>query len=433
MSSTVDRVHSFLTDEELRSCDSIPEEACQESPGNFFKNIINGTLTRLAERIIHPGITLPWIFSALGASGIWIGLLVPARDAGSLLPQLFVSARIRTLNVRKWVWVLSAIIQGLCLLFSGLAIQSGNHTITVPVLFFLFLLFAIASGVASLAYKDVTAKTIPSGQRGTMLSYRALFGALLSVPAGLGLLYFVRGTDDVWIYAMLFYVATALWWMAALIFSRIVEFVGATGGGRNPWKEAKAGIGILRGDRNFLKFLLVRALLFLVPLMLPYISLMGRQDDSVGMLGSLILVGGLAEMISSPFWGRQADHSSRKLLQISCLLGVFIAVAALILPLWLEDRWLSYACLGLVFVHSIVYSGARLARKTYLVDYAPKEDRSTYISVANTFMGFFTAAAAGFAFLGQSGFQWLLLVFAVLLILGFLLASSLDEATHRAE
>ena len=108
------------------------------------------------------------------------------------------------------------------------------------------------------------------------------------------------------------------------------------------------------------------------------------------------------------------------------LMGGVIGALALLGQWLLSDSLLFYASLVLIFVHSIAYSGARLARKTYLVDYAPAEDRATYVSLANTFMGFFTLAASAFGgvafFLGQSG-QIAFLV--ILLLLCGILAKGL--------
>ncbi|MEQ8351489.1 MAG: MFS transporter [Leptospiraceae bacterium] len=432
MAAVSERFHSFLTDDELRSCERIPDEFCQEVPGNFAANILNGTITKLAERIIHPGLTLPWILSALGVSTFWIGLLVPVRDAGSLLPQIFVSARIRSMAIRKSVWVLAASVQGLCLLACGFAILYLKTRWAGVSILLLFLLYSVASGIASLAFKDVTAKTIPSGQRGSLLSYRALFGGMLSIPAGLGLLFYVRGEESTTVFTWLFWIAAGLWWVSALIYSRIKEFPGATRGGRNPIDELRAGMAVLRQDSNFRRFLAVRALLFSIPLMLPYVVL-GMASNEPGSMGWLILVGGIAELISSPFWGRHADRSAAGLIQVCSIIALIVILAAMLMPHFLDEKYLFFGSLALIFIHSIAYSGARLGRKTYLVDYAPEDNRSTYISVANTFMGCFTLLAASFAFVAQFlGTQIQLLFFALLLCICLILANRLEPLRARS-
>ncbi|MEC8574214.1 MAG: MFS transporter, partial [Pseudomonadota bacterium] len=44
--------------------------------------------TKLADGLIDPKLVLAWLLNAIGAPGFLIGILVPVREAGSLLPQL---------------------------------------------------------------------------------------------------------------------------------------------------------------------------------------------------------------------------------------------------------------------------------------------------------------------------------------------------------
>jgi hypothetical protein len=46
------------------------------------------------------------------------------------------------------------------------------------------------------------------------------------------------------------------------------------------------------------------------------------------------------------------------------------------------------------FINGVAYAGARLGRKTYLVDYAPSDERPLYISLSNTIIGIVTLGGA---------------------------------------
>ena len=99
---TQEQIYRWITDEgEERVCEAISEDQCEEVPGNFLKNSLSGFSSKLAEQLVSPGVTLPWILSVLGASSGFAGLLVPLKNAGSLLPQLLVSAKIRAFAKRK--------------------------------------------------------------------------------------------------------------------------------------------------------------------------------------------------------------------------------------------------------------------------------------------------------------------------------------------
>lgn len=415
-----DRIYNILTDDELRSCEAIPEEACTEVPRNFTLNVVNGSSTKLAEEIISPGATLPWILSAIGAPPFMAGLLVPIKNAGSLMPQLLVSAQIRAFAIRKYFWGGAALIQALCMLLMGLSVIMLPGVAASWSLVGLLLLFSIASGVASVAFKDVVAKTIPKGTRGQMLASRASFGGILSLLAGLALVFLVGEDAGTTTYAVLFGVAALLWAVAAVLFFLIEEEPGATEGGRNPIDEFKKGLDILREDINFRVFVITRSLLMAIPLATPFYVLVGRTsvDDSLSAFGLLIITSGLANIVSSPFWGRYSDRSSRKVMLVTVSLGMGTALYVLGFG-WLPESWQTmYAFVPVFFLNGMAHAGARLSRKTYLVDMAPDDERPLYVSLSNTLIGLFTIVAAGIGFIAEVFSVEALIVFLLIMMAG---------------
>ncbi|WP_217495925.1 hypothetical protein [Mangrovivirga cuniculi] len=106
-----------------------------------------------------------------------------------------------------------------------------NNSWVSWLILFLFLIFSIASGVASVAFKDVSGKTIDKGLRGQMLGARATIGGALSLGAGVVLHLFIAGSQNIKIYAALFGISSILWIGAAYLFYKIKEQPGATEGG----------------------------------------------------------------------------------------------------------------------------------------------------------------------------------------------------------
>ncbi|RPH64563.1 MAG: MFS transporter, partial [Burkholderiales bacterium] len=108
-----ERIYEVLIGEDQgRVCRDIPEEACSEQPRNFFTHVASLAATKTADGLLDPKLVLAWLLGALGAPLFMVGLLVPIREAGALLPQLVIAAGIRALPVRKWVWVAGSIVQG---------------------------------------------------------------------------------------------------------------------------------------------------------------------------------------------------------------------------------------------------------------------------------------------------------------------------------
>jgi MFS family permease len=420
MAKLSEQFYEYLTeDAEQRACSSIPDDDCSYVPKNFTLNVANGTLTKLAEKIISPTLTLPWILSFLSAPTFLIGMLVPIKDAGSLLPQLFVSGKIRSKKIRKNYWVISALVQGFCMLLSAFLVWQFPQSSTSWLLVGLLAIFSVASGVASVAYKDVSAKTVPKGKRGQMLSYRSTFGGLLGLAAGLLLIFVLQAKADTQVYAGLFASAGVLWLAAAFLFYQIKEMPGATKGGRSAVNELKGGLQLLKDDTNFRNFIITRALLMAIPLSQPFYVLISKDlsGGAWSQIGYLIIISGLAQVVSSPFWGRFADDSPTRLMRWVSLISIAASVYASLF-IWQETWTNFYWFLPVFFVHGIAYAGARLSRKTYLVDYAPEDDRPTYVSLANTLIGVFTLVAAGFGLIAQLfGLAAQLYFFSGLLIL----------------
>lgn len=425
--------YDFLTEtDEPRACSAIPDSSCTDVPKNFSLNVLNGTASKLAEKIVSPNLTLAWILHFFGASSAIIGALVPIKDAGSLLPQLFVSGKIRAFAIRKYFWVVSALVQALAWMGAAAVIYFLEGDLVVYLIVALLAVFSMASGVASVSYKDVIAKTIPKETRGQMLSYRSTFGGLLGLAAGLILVFFIKGVADQDLYALLFLIASILWFIAAALFYFIQEEKGATEGGRNPFQELKQGIGILKQEANFRNFLITRGLLMAIPLLQPFYVILAKEvnDTSWSLLGYLIVANGLAQVLSSPIWGKIADKSSVTLIRISCSIAIVGLLYALSFVWFDWNETGFYAFLPVIFINGIAYSGARLSRKTYLVNYAPEDNRPTYISVANTTIGIFTLIAASFGLVAELfGLSVQLLFFMFMLLSAIFLSFKLKRVS----
>ncbi len=427
-----ERVYEVVAGEEdERSCEAIPDEACQELPGNFLLNALNGASTKLAEQLASPGLVLPWLLGAMGAPAALVGLLVPIRRAGSLLPQLAVAGRIRAQPRRKWYWVGAGVTQTVALVAMIPAVLLLAPTAGGVAIVAALAVFAVASGVGSVAFKDVMAKTIPRGRRGRLLGTRATLGGLLALAAAAFLRFGVGEADSLAPYVVLLVTAAALWLLASVLFAAIREMDGATDGGRTALEEALAGLHLLEEQPAFTRFVWARALLLAAQLATPFYVLQAQELTGVGAgnLAILVMASSLAAVLSAPFWGRFSDASSRRVMVaggIWTAVTVGLALSAEILP----EGWLGISLFALVFLSSgFAVAGVRLGRKTYLVDGAPAADRPLMVAVANALVGVMYAVAAVFGLLADQLGVWAVLVLlGVMAVGGTLLSLSLPEA-----
>ncbi|NNK10579.1 MAG: MFS transporter [Flavobacteriaceae bacterium] len=427
----MDKVAKWLNLEvELRSCNPIKEEYCEEVPGNFLKNAFSGFCSKLAEQLVSPNVTLPWILSLVGSGSGFSGMLVPLKNLGSLLPQLAVSGAIRKYPQRKFFWAIPAFIQAVLVMLMGVSLMFFEGWEAGTAIVILLLLFSMASGVSSVAFKDVMGKTIPKGKRGRLLAWRATGGGILTLLFGLALYFFLNSWDPMAVILLLIGAATILWILAGLFFALIKEAPGATDGGRTPLQEFKAGIQVLKSDSNLRNFVLARAFLMAIPLAQPFFVIIGKESTQAAFsgLGIFVIASGIAAMVSSPFWGKFADKSSRKLMLLIALFGIFNC--SLVWGfLYLDSSTQSiYLFAPLILLNMMAHGGARLSRKTYLTDFAPEKERPLYISLSNTLIGVFTILTAGIGFIAEwFNYEVLLLFFIGMLLLSMFWIYKLKE------
>ena len=120
--TSLDKAYRMLTsDDEGRVCRDIPESACNHQPRNFFTHIVSLAATKMADGLIDPKLVLSWLLTQLGSPALFIGLLVPVRESGALLPQLFTAASLRHLPLRKWAWTVGSIVQGIAAISIAIA------------------------------------------------------------------------------------------------------------------------------------------------------------------------------------------------------------------------------------------------------------------------------------------------------------------------
>ncbi|MDQ8180780.1 hypothetical protein [Pelagicoccus sp. SDUM812005] len=395
-----DRVNG---EEETRLCKDIPDAACKHLPRNYFAYLASNILSKLADELSSARLVLPWLFSSLGAPLGLVGFIVPLREAGVLLPQLFVSEYLRRKEKRKNAWLAGAAFSGVCLLLVGGLTPFLPSSLAGYLTLFLLLAYSLGRGVCSVSAKDVIGKTVSKKRRGALMGYSAGISSALVLAVGLWLT-FAKSDSGSSLPFVLILAAGALWLLSALCFSQIVEEPGATEGARSPVDAIRENLALLTDDREFRHYLLARGLLLSVALAPPFYTLMAKEgNDSASTLGWLIVAGGIAGTIGGPIWGRFADLSSRMTMAMASLASGIFGIGIALAYQFGDSRWLQapLAQAILFFTISVFYAGVRLGRKAYLVDMI-SGDKSAYVAVGNTLIGIALLLMGSLGFLAQS-------------------------------
>lgn len=412
-------------------CDDIPEDACNEQSRNFFLHLWASLGNKLADELSSARLVLPWLMGIIGAPVWMVGLLVPIRESGALLPQIFVAGFIRLKPKRKWVWVAGALIQALSALMLAVLALVASGSLGGALVLATLILLSLARGLSSIATKDVLGKTIAKRRRGTLMGWSGSIAGCATLAAG-AVLMLLDSQQGALVVAMLLTVAASGWLMNALAAARVEEVPGAVEGGENGWDSIKLGLSLLKKDRTFLHFNLARALLLSSALALPYIALLGQNQSGTDLngLGILIVVSGLAAMVASPVWGKRADQSSRGVMRDAAI-GTAICCLLAASLVWLPGGWTQsvwpYAVVYALLV--IIHHGVRLGRKTYLIDMASQDNRALYIALSNTLTGVLMLIVGGIigALAQWFGSAVLLLILAITAIGAILSAHQLPE------
>ncbi|MCC5806047.1 MAG: hypothetical protein JJU00_06925 [Opitutales bacterium] len=386
----LENIYAWIANEEdARVCRDISDKACREVPGNFFAYLAANACTKVGDAIANAKTTLPWALGAMGAPVALVGMLVPVRESGSLLPQLGIAVWVRRQSIRKTFWILGSLGQAASLALMALAVLTLEGRPGGIALLAALAAFSLCRGLASVASKDVLGKTIPKRRRGHLSGWTEAVAGVLVVGVSL-LLYFLSGEGSARLYAGLLGIAAVLWVAGAGLFTAIREFPGETDGGKSGLREAFGQITLLRDDKPFRRFVIVRSLLLCSALTAPFFIVLSREThgDSMRMLALFILANGIASSLSAPLWGSFADRSSRRVMQAAAVLTATVAATAALSYHYLETLAAATAWYPFLFgVLGIAHAGVRLGRKTYLVDLGSGNKRTAYVAVSNTLIG----------------------------------------------
>jgi hypothetical protein len=377
------------TDEDARICREIPEQACREQPRNRLVHIAALTLTKMGDSLVDAKLTLTWLLGALGAPSFMIAWLVPVRESLALLPQLAVGQWIREHPVRKGFWITGSIVQAAALLAMALVAALLDGALAGWCIIAALAVFALGRGVTSVASKDVLGKTVDKQRRGVVSGVATSISGFAAIVLGSLLIWFGAPEGRAPLVVLLC-VAASLWLVACVVYATLREFPGATEGGENGLTAALANLRLAWEDAQLRSFLVTRTLLIGSGLAAPfYVSLANQNgQQALRQLGALVLVAGVANLLSGRLWGGLADRSSRWTMALGGGLCAALSLAVVgaegfKLPFTQNASW--YALV--IFLFYLGHAGIRLGRKTYLVDMATPENRAQLVAVSNTLIG----------------------------------------------
>ncbi len=420
--TTTEQIFDIVTDDTGADPD-LPQPAQEAEPGSFLRHVLSLSASKIADGLIDPKLVLSWLLTHLGAGAFWTGLLVPVREAGALLPQLFTTPFITRARIRKWFWAGGAFVQGISAAGIAIAALTLQGWLAGAVIVGLLAVLALARSVCSASYKDILGKTVGKSRRGTATGFASSAAALGVIVFAIVLM---SGIGDRYVLvegAIL--LAALLWVLAALVFATMKEAPSDEDSAAN----GLAQFSLLRDRPQLARFIIVRSLLVGTALAPPYLVML-QPDGAFGQLGALVLASAVASLLSSYVWGRLSDRSSRRVLQLAGLAGGAVLAAMVVLALT-GIATVTGVIPVVLFGLMIAYHGVRQGRSTHLVDMAGPEDRASYTALSNTIVGLvLLVAGAGFAAIAAFSVPLVIGLFAAMCFGAAMIATGLDEVQH---
>jgi len=435
-SAVTARLWDLVVGQEDEALEDASDEVVNALPSNGLRQILAMALQKMGDVVVDAKTVLAWLVTYLGAPGIVLALLVPVRESGSLLPQSLLLPAVRSRRRRTWVWVAGAIGQAGAVAGMAMVAAYGSSAAAAWSIVGLLAAFAVARSLSSIASKDVMGRTVPKGMRGRISGAATAASGLVALTLGVGLRFVDVERTPATTLTWLLGAAAVAWLLAALVYSAIREPVRSVDPSpRSTQSKDQRGLGalaLLRTDEVFRRFVIARSLLLASALSPPFVVAIAAQHGADGLadLGAFVVAAGLAAIIGGRVWGRAADQSSRLTMAWSALLAsatIIVFLVLLQIPLVPDVVWLYPA---IHFVLSLIHTGSRLGRKTYLVDLAEGDDRTTRVAVSNTAIGIvllLTGAMTGMA--AAISNQAALIVLAVLGCVGVVVSRRLPEVS----
>ena len=444
--SVTERVYSALVRRSPETEDQMPAESRRDLAPNGLRLVLANSLQSSGDQVVNASTVLPWLFAALGVPPALTGVLVPIRESGSMLPQALLTPWVLRVRYRKWVFVTGALVQAGAVAVMAATASFGEGLIAGLIIVAALAIFALGRCLCSISSKDVQGRTIPKGERGQLNGLATTAAGLVAITLGLAIRWF--GGNDLeaeqlfWLLAL----GVVLWVMVAAVYAGIREPAGETpdersGAVEDPKPQVDNWfvdmITLLRDDQPFRKFLTVRGLVLVSSLSPPFIVTLSVQSgaSSLAGLGGFIIASGLAALIGGRVFGRFADRSSKRLMSIGAGVASTVIVVAVVvaqLPGFAAETWLG----NLVFVAAyfwltLMHTGVRIGRKTYIVDMAQGDQRTVYVAVSNSAMGLILLVVGGVStLLALFHTIWALLFLALMGFIGAVAGARLPNVSR---
>jgi MFS family permease len=407
---------------------------------NLFLLFCDYLLFGTSFALIGPSNVIPDFVSKLTTSKEIIGFSGSLFHFSWLLPQLLLAQLVNRATRRKRIMAFTAIPVRCSLLLTALFIgtQGADNPNGILITFMAgYSFFAMTDGMLSLIWADILGSSVPPHYRGILFGAGQLAVAVssLGVRALVGWLLGPTGPAFPHNYALMFGIAALGFIIGGIALTLIIEEQTETP--REPGPNLNQYIpylgNVLRNDREFLKFVIVRILLDLAAIAVPFYVVFARLElnlKSENVVPDAILIGTAGNAIASVLTGwLNRRYGSRAVIRVAGAVSVVHPLLALA-SVWLGQPALYFAFFVFGFLGAITAPGYF----DWIITHAPPNHRPIYTGLSNTItaVSSLSPILAGII-LNVTSYSWLFVLSAILGVGSLWMAMLLSEPRQRPQ
>jgi len=339
-----------------------------------------------------PMVVLPLFVERLTGSTVLVGVITALQMAGWFLPQLATASYVEN-QPRKKPFMLKACILGrvpVVLIPISLIALAGRPHLVLAIFLAVYFFFYLSDGMTGVPWTDIGAKTIPPRLRGRFFGAMQFVGGALSVLAGFAVRKILGNPRLPYPrdYATLF----GMQWVLLMV---SLAFLALIREPMRPVREDRRGFvallraapGLLRGNAQFVRMLVVAALAWGGTVAVPFYVVyahheLGLPDAMAGVFVSAQMAGGI---VSSLIWAYMSDRvGSKRVIQGTALCGLAVPLLGLLAPFPLSHHGpqvLGYGYAFTFFLLGAMANGSWIGYTNFTLEIVEEKDRPSYIGL----------------------------------------------------
>lgn len=351
---------------------------------NFIILVLDSGGFNFAVNMLSHLTIIPYYISELSDSNIVIGMAQTIFFLGTFLPQGFIANYVNGLKQRKRYIVKMVVAQriGILLVFlSVIFFAKHGGFLAISTFLLAYAVFTITNGLMSPAHTDLVARSI-TRKRGIFFGVSFFVGGIGGIIGAQLATKFLEVKVFPVSYIYIFGIALIVPTITMVFWHFIKEPKYRYKTTRMKTNEYfKHLVEILKTDKEYSKFLLVRTVLNLCEIATPFYIVYAKMrfGISAGTVGLFTLLTIISQTVSHLIWGYIGEHLGfKRVLQMVAVLGI----TATIIALAATNVNVFYVVFVLV---GAMYSSVQVANVNLAIEFSKPNETPTYVGLMNTF------------------------------------------------